>query len=195
MPRAPAARPIRPPWSRPSPTSTPTASRRHCARREPRRCCTATRTAPQFMPWRSTGGPCTRIVLGDWYDQGSVLRWDQDGPEASIAAARRTRMKPEQRIRIGDQLRLQRRERRDSAVDGRRRHAAPRALQDPDRARSAALPPRAVPGTARPPAHRSPLASTAKRSAERASMNAPQTIRSTSRCGSLLDTKRRNRVA
>ena len=25
--------------------------------------------------------PCTRIVLGDWYDQGSVLRWDQDGPE------------------------------------------------------------------------------------------------------------------
>jgi UDP-2,3-diacylglucosamine hydrolase len=25
--------------------------------------------------------PCTRIVLGDWYDQGSVLRWDHDGPE------------------------------------------------------------------------------------------------------------------
>ncbi len=22
----------------------------------------------------------TRIVLGDWYDQGSVVRWDQDGP-------------------------------------------------------------------------------------------------------------------
>jgi UDP-2,3-diacylglucosamine hydrolase len=25
--------------------------------------------------------PRTRIVLGDWYDQGSVLRWDHDGPE------------------------------------------------------------------------------------------------------------------
>jgi UDP-2,3-diacylglucosamine hydrolase len=23
----------------------------------------------------------TRIVLGDWYDHGSVLRWDSDGPE------------------------------------------------------------------------------------------------------------------
>jgi UDP-2,3-diacylglucosamine hydrolase len=27
------------------------------------------------------GRPCTRIVLGDWYDQGSLLRWDQNGPE------------------------------------------------------------------------------------------------------------------
>ncbi len=27
------------------------------------------------------GRPRTRIVLGDWYHQGSVLRWDQDGPE------------------------------------------------------------------------------------------------------------------
>ena len=27
------------------------------------------------------GRPCIRIVLGDWYDQGSVLRWDQNGPE------------------------------------------------------------------------------------------------------------------
>lgn len=27
------------------------------------------------------GRPCTRIVLGDWYDQGSVLRWDRNGPQ------------------------------------------------------------------------------------------------------------------
>jgi UDP-2,3-diacylglucosamine hydrolase len=27
------------------------------------------------------GRPRTRIVLGDWYDQGSVLRWDLNGPE------------------------------------------------------------------------------------------------------------------
>ena len=27
------------------------------------------------------GKPRTRIVLGDWYHQGSVLRWDHDGPE------------------------------------------------------------------------------------------------------------------
>jgi UDP-2,3-diacylglucosamine hydrolase len=27
------------------------------------------------------GRPRTRIVLGDWYSQGSVLRWDASGPE------------------------------------------------------------------------------------------------------------------
>jgi UDP-2,3-diacylglucosamine hydrolase len=27
------------------------------------------------------GRPCTRIVLGDWFDQGSLLRWDENGPE------------------------------------------------------------------------------------------------------------------
>ncbi len=29
------------------------------------------------------GRACTRIVLGDWYDQGSLLRWDENGPELS----------------------------------------------------------------------------------------------------------------
>ena len=27
------------------------------------------------------GRACMRIVLGDWYDQGSLLRWDHRGPE------------------------------------------------------------------------------------------------------------------
>jgi UDP-2,3-diacylglucosamine hydrolase len=27
------------------------------------------------------GRPRTRIVLGDWYEQGSLLRWDENGPE------------------------------------------------------------------------------------------------------------------
>jgi UDP-2,3-diacylglucosamine hydrolase len=29
------------------------------------------------------GAPATRIVLGDWYEQGSVVRWSADGPELS----------------------------------------------------------------------------------------------------------------
>jgi len=29
------------------------------------------------------GVPATRIVLGDWYEQGSVVRWDAGGPELS----------------------------------------------------------------------------------------------------------------
>jgi UDP-2,3-diacylglucosamine hydrolase len=33
------------------------------------------------------GRDCTRIVLGDWYSQGSVLRWDRDGP--ALAALQR----------------------------------------------------------------------------------------------------------
>jgi UDP-2,3-diacylglucosamine hydrolase len=32
------------------------------------------------------GRPRTRIVLGDWYDQGSVLRWDHNGPELQSLA-------------------------------------------------------------------------------------------------------------
>jgi UDP-2,3-diacylglucosamine hydrolase len=32
------------------------------------------------------GCPRTRIVLGDWYDQGSVLRWDHEGPKLTSLA-------------------------------------------------------------------------------------------------------------
>jgi len=36
---------------------------------------------PGFYPFTIDGRPCMRIVLGDWYTQGSVLRWDASGPE------------------------------------------------------------------------------------------------------------------
>jgi UDP-2,3-diacylglucosamine hydrolase len=36
---------------------------------------------PAIHAFEMSGRPCTRIVLGDWYEQGSLLRWDQDGPE------------------------------------------------------------------------------------------------------------------
>jgi UDP-2,3-diacylglucosamine hydrolase len=36
---------------------------------------------PAIHAFEVDGRPRTRIVLGDWYDQGSVLRWDHNGPE------------------------------------------------------------------------------------------------------------------
>jgi UDP-2,3-diacylglucosamine hydrolase len=36
---------------------------------------------PAIHALQVDGRPCTRIVLGDWYDQGSVLQWDHNGPE------------------------------------------------------------------------------------------------------------------
>ena len=36
---------------------------------------------PAIHALQVDGRPCTRIVLGDWYEQGSLLRWDQNGPE------------------------------------------------------------------------------------------------------------------
>ena len=32
------------------------------------------------------GRACRRIVLGDWYTQGSVLRWDAQGPQLHALA-------------------------------------------------------------------------------------------------------------
>jgi UDP-2,3-diacylglucosamine hydrolase len=36
---------------------------------------------PGILPFSVDGRACTRIVLGDWYTQGSVLKWDGTGPE------------------------------------------------------------------------------------------------------------------
>ena len=36
---------------------------------------------PAIHALQVDGRPCTRIVLGDWYDQGSMLWWDHDGPQ------------------------------------------------------------------------------------------------------------------
>jgi UDP-2,3-diacylglucosamine hydrolase len=38
---------------------------------------------PAIHPLEVDGRACTRIVLGDWHTQGSVLRWDRSGPELS----------------------------------------------------------------------------------------------------------------
>ncbi len=36
---------------------------------------------PAIHSFEVDGKARTRIVLGDWYDHGSVLRWDERGPE------------------------------------------------------------------------------------------------------------------
>jgi UDP-2,3-diacylglucosamine hydrolase len=36
---------------------------------------------PGIQPLYIDGRACTRIVLGDWYTHGSLLRWDSSGPE------------------------------------------------------------------------------------------------------------------
>ena len=41
---------------------------------------------PGIHPLTVDGRACTRIVLGDWYSQGSVLRWDSSGPELNSLA-------------------------------------------------------------------------------------------------------------
>lgn len=41
---------------------------------------------PGIHPLTVDGRACTRIVLGDWYTQGSVLAWDRSGPELKSLA-------------------------------------------------------------------------------------------------------------
>lgn len=35
---------------------------------------------PAVHPFHVDGQPVHRIVLGDWYEQGSIVEWDKDGP-------------------------------------------------------------------------------------------------------------------
>ena len=35
---------------------------------------------PAIHEFECNDAPATRIVLGDWYEQGSVVRWSDDGP-------------------------------------------------------------------------------------------------------------------
>lgn len=39
---------------------------------------------PAIHPLTVDGRPCTRIVLGDWHRQGSILRWNRSGPELGV---------------------------------------------------------------------------------------------------------------
>ena len=39
---------------------------------------------PAVHRFQLDGVPATRIVLGDWYEQGSVVRWDAAGPKLSV---------------------------------------------------------------------------------------------------------------
>jgi len=41
---------------------------------------------PNVHRFELDGAPAARIVLGDWYEQGSVLRWDERGYELSAIA-------------------------------------------------------------------------------------------------------------
>jgi len=38
---------------------------------------------PAVHEFQLDGRNATRIVLGDWYEQGSVVRWDENGPQLS----------------------------------------------------------------------------------------------------------------
>ncbi len=41
---------------------------------------------PAVHEFQLDGEPATRIVLGDWYEQGSVVRWDEAGPRLCALA-------------------------------------------------------------------------------------------------------------
>ena len=146
---------------------------------------------PAIHEVRLDGRTATRIVLGDWYEQGSVLRWDERGYELASCAptpAYGAGVEPELRIRRQSQIGF------DPA-------ASSPAARAPVRARQRAVRPGAdtALGGAPPrrPARRRSRASgsirrgarPSKRSQERASISAPHSSRSIRRAGSIAMTR------
>ena len=41
---------------------------------------------PAVHPFHVDERPVHRIVLGDWYEQGSMVEWDEDGPRLEVLA-------------------------------------------------------------------------------------------------------------
>ena len=41
---------------------------------------------PKVHDFDLDGEPAWRIVLGDWYEQGSMVEWDDDGPRLEVLA-------------------------------------------------------------------------------------------------------------
>jgi len=41
---------------------------------------------PAVHPFHVDERPVHRIVLGDWYEQGSMVAWDEDGPRLETLA-------------------------------------------------------------------------------------------------------------
>ena len=164
--------------------NTESVARRDEGRRRDRRCCTATRTGPASIPSRSTGGPARASC--------SATGTRREASSAGTRAVRSCRSLPRESARRSET---------GTAVAGHR-SAPPPARRRPRCAAAASMPAR-VGGAPRQleielemPRFRLVQASNiapggtaehgakaAKRSQERASMKAPQIIRSTSRCG------------
>ena len=167
------------------------AKRRARPARRPahRRSCTAIRTGRAFIPSRSTAGLARASCSATGIPRGACCAGTRAArscaPCRAMSAVRRAGVKPEHRVAAHDELRLELGE----GIDARRRVDARRvargAAPAPDTARNGVPPPRADSANSSPAATAEHGPKAAKRSHERASMKAPQIMRSTSRSGSL----------